>query len=261
MMSHAFEKGNYYFLSYSSKDYCVVSKIRSEIENYGIKCWMAPRDIKAGTNYAHVIEIAIRNAKKFVLVLSESSIWSVWVEKELQRAIHHFQHDASNRIMPIWLDYPVDLDDTPMAYPLEGVQIIGTLSRGDNCRILFPEKIQKALKVSDKIENTLQNYNLHSVRISDIKSKLTKQLSIAYSLNRQLIENCDERIASKQSELNKKCDELKECIQQIKGANIRNAELYTLLRKCLILSDDIRQLIDSISKLHRNSVKQEDGTR
>lgn len=115
---------------------------------------------------------------------------------------HHFQHDESDRIIPIWLDYPIELEDTPMAYPLEGVQIIGSLSHGDNCRILLPEKVQEALKVSDKIENTLQNYNLHSVRISDIKSKLTKQLSVADSINRHLMENCDERIASKQSEIN-----------------------------------------------------------
>ena len=122
-------KKNYYFISYSSKDYRKVNEIRELIEKAGVQCWMAPRDIPYGTNYAHMIEISIKNAEKFILMLSESAVWSVWVEKELQRAIHYFQHNAANKIIAAWVDEPIVLDDTPMGYTLEGVQLAGRLSK------------------------------------------------------------------------------------------------------------------------------------
>ena len=118
MQDEGFQKEKYYFISYSSKDYWFVSQIRDAIEKAGIRCWMAPRDIPHGTNYAHIIEVAIQNAQRFIiLLLSNSSIWSVWVEKELQRAIHHFQHESSSKIVAVWLENQFELDNTPYDVP------------------------------------------------------------------------------------------------------------------------------------------------
>ena len=118
-----FVENRYDFISYSSRDYEKAVQLRKRIEGAGTQCWMAPRDIPHGTNYAHIIELAIRNARRFVLLLSESSVWSVWVEKELLRAIHYFRYAEAERIFAFWIDRPLLLDETPMGYPLEGLQI------------------------------------------------------------------------------------------------------------------------------------------
>jgi TolB-like protein len=74
------------FISYASKDVAVADSIIEALERHGLKCWIAPRDVKAGALYADAIVRAISNAKAFVVVLSENAIASSHVGKEIERA-------------------------------------------------------------------------------------------------------------------------------------------------------------------------------
>jgi hypothetical protein len=74
------------FISYASQDAAVADGIVKALERHGLKCWIAPRDVKAGALYADSIVRAISAAKAFVLVLSESAIASSHVGKEVERA-------------------------------------------------------------------------------------------------------------------------------------------------------------------------------
>ena len=78
------------FISYASHDATVAAALVEALERHGIACWIAPRDVKAGAQYADAIVRAISGARAFVLVLSESSIASSHVSREIERA-------ASNR--------------------------------------------------------------------------------------------------------------------------------------------------------------------
>lgn len=118
-----FREDSYYFLSYSSRDHNLVHQIRGQLEKAGIPCWMAPYDIPSGSNYAWVIEHAIKHAKKFVLLLSPSAAQSVWVGKELKRAISRHQKESPEKLCAAWLYEPFPLQDTPLALPLEDIQI------------------------------------------------------------------------------------------------------------------------------------------
>jgi TolB-like protein/Flp pilus assembly protein TadD len=74
------------FISYASQDAAVAAALVEALERHGVKCWIAPRDVKAGALYADAIVRAISGAKAFVLVLSESAIASSHVSKEIERA-------------------------------------------------------------------------------------------------------------------------------------------------------------------------------
>lgn len=76
------------FISYSSNDLPQAETVRNVLENNGLSCWMAPRDIPGGSNYTKEIPIAIRNCKVFVLILSDSAQNSHWVLKELDSAVN-----------------------------------------------------------------------------------------------------------------------------------------------------------------------------
>ncbi len=118
-----FAENSYYFISYSSKDFKFVSEVRSKLCDADIPCWMAPYDIPQGTNYALIIEHAIKHAKRFVLMLSKSATESVWVLKELLRAIDRFQLEAPEKICVVWVNGQFPIQDTPFALPLEDIQI------------------------------------------------------------------------------------------------------------------------------------------
>jgi TolB-like protein len=74
------------FISYASHDAAVATALVEALGRTGITCWIAPRDVRAGALYADAIVRAISSAKTFVLVLSESSIDSSHVSKEIERA-------------------------------------------------------------------------------------------------------------------------------------------------------------------------------
>src|SRR5205814_4890090 len=74
------------FISYASQDAAVAHALVEALERHGVRCWIAPRDVKAGALYADAIARAISGAKAFVLVLSESAISSSHVGKEIERA-------------------------------------------------------------------------------------------------------------------------------------------------------------------------------
>ena len=109
-LSKTHPKDGYVFISYSTKDWTTAHRIRGRIEKNGVPCWMAPRDIPAGTNYAYIIEQAIARCGIFLVLLSESSAQSVWVHKEILFAQGRLQQ--KNRFHAAWLSKPFDLEKT-----------------------------------------------------------------------------------------------------------------------------------------------------
>jgi TolB-like protein len=91
--------GHDVFVSYASQDAAVANSIVENLEQHGLKCWIAPRDVKPGSQYADAIVRAINEAKAVVLVLSGSAVDSAHVAREVERA-------ASKRkpIIPFRLD-------------------------------------------------------------------------------------------------------------------------------------------------------------
>ena len=61
------------FISYSTNDTDIAEKARDYLEENGLDCWMAPRDIKTSDNYAQEIMDALNEAKIVTLIFSKSS--------------------------------------------------------------------------------------------------------------------------------------------------------------------------------------------
>jgi TolB-like protein len=78
--------GSGVFVSYASQDVSVANSVVEALERHGIRCWIAPRDVKPGAQYADAIVRAINEAKTLVLVLSQSAVGSSHVGREIERA-------------------------------------------------------------------------------------------------------------------------------------------------------------------------------
>ena len=79
----------YVFITHSSKDKKTAIRIRDYLEKNGIICWMAPRDIPVGAEWAKGILEGINNASAMLLVFSSNSNDSPQVRREIERAIHN----------------------------------------------------------------------------------------------------------------------------------------------------------------------------
>jgi len=77
------------FITHSTHDSETAIKIRDYLEANGIQCWMAPRDIPVGEEWAEAILNGIQNASGMLLVFSSNSNNSSQVRREIERAIHN----------------------------------------------------------------------------------------------------------------------------------------------------------------------------
>lgn len=74
------------FISYSSADSNAAFQMVKALENSGISCWIAPRDIPLGSTYAASIIQAIKTSKFFIFVFSNASNESDAVVNEIEKA-------------------------------------------------------------------------------------------------------------------------------------------------------------------------------
>jgi hypothetical protein len=76
------------FVSYSQPDYGCAMELVGRVEQEGINCWIAPRDIAPSADWAAEIIDAISNSRTMILVFSASSNESPQVRREVERAVH-----------------------------------------------------------------------------------------------------------------------------------------------------------------------------
>jgi hypothetical protein len=89
------------FISYAGEDGKVAEAVRRALEDEGIKCWIAPRDVPIGTNYEDAIIDAICVSRVMILIISEHSNKSPHVKREIQNAC---LEDSPTQILPLRVD-------------------------------------------------------------------------------------------------------------------------------------------------------------
>lgn len=92
------------FISYSSRNQAAAQAVCHALEQNGIRCWIAPRDIPAGSKYGDLIDEAIKASRVVVVMFSETAASSVWVNGELNVAF-----SEQKTIIPF------RLDETPLS--------------------------------------------------------------------------------------------------------------------------------------------------
>jgi TIR domain/Pentapeptide repeats (8 copies) len=95
------------FISYSSKDDDFARRIHADLQNSGVRCWFAPHDLPIGDKILDGIDAAIRLRDKVVLILSEYSIKSDWVEDEVTAGFEEERKRGQIVLFPVRLDEAV----------------------------------------------------------------------------------------------------------------------------------------------------------
>ena len=75
------------FVSYSSADHVKADAIRAALEAAGIACWIAPRDLSAGTQWGAGIVQAIDACEAVLVVFSQAANDSPQVAREMELAV------------------------------------------------------------------------------------------------------------------------------------------------------------------------------
>ncbi|MCB1950714.1 MAG: TIR domain-containing protein [Zoogloeaceae bacterium] len=75
------------FISHASEDAARAAEVCAALEAHGVPCWIAPRDVTPGHDYASEILDGIANSRVFVLLLSHEANDSGFVRREAERAV------------------------------------------------------------------------------------------------------------------------------------------------------------------------------
>ena len=92
------------FISHSSHDHEFASTLHRDLQANGVRCWFAPKDMQIGAKIRDSLDIAIREMGRVILVLSEKTLESRWVEKEFETAFEEEQRRKETIVLPIRLD-------------------------------------------------------------------------------------------------------------------------------------------------------------
>ena len=92
------------FISYSAKDQEFAERLHGDLQNKGVRCWFAPEDLKTGDKFRQRIDESIILYDKLLLVLSDQSLASQWVESEVESALEKERQKKTSVLFPIRLD-------------------------------------------------------------------------------------------------------------------------------------------------------------
>jgi hypothetical protein len=91
------------FISYSTKDQAFAERLHADLQDKGVRCWFAPRDIQGGKKIHEQIDEAIHLFDRLLLILSEHSLNSEWVKTEISNARKRELKETRRMLFPVRL--------------------------------------------------------------------------------------------------------------------------------------------------------------
>ena len=91
------------YISHSTRDQAFAERLYADLQNKGVRCWYAPEEIKGGEKLYDQIDSAIKVHDKLLLILSEDSINSEWVQTEMRWCRKAEQREGKRKLFPIRL--------------------------------------------------------------------------------------------------------------------------------------------------------------
>jgi len=129
------------FISYSHQDEAFAERLHTDLEQQGVECWFASHDMRIGDKIRPTIDRSIQAHDKLLLILSEHSIDSDWVEAEVETAFEKESRLQQPMLFPIRLDSAVMDTDRAWAAHIRRTRHIGNFNQWED-----DEAYRKALK-------------------------------------------------------------------------------------------------------------------
>ena len=139
------------FLSYGAKDNEFAEKLYTDLQNKGVRCWYASEDMKIGDKTWDSIYHYIRMRDTVLLILSEDSISSDWIEDEVNAALAEENKRKKPIFFPIRVDAAVLDSDQAWAEYINKTRNVCDFSdwKDHDAYHLAFDKLLDDLKISD----------------------------------------------------------------------------------------------------------------
>jgi len=133
------------FISYSSKNQDFAERLYSDLQSRKVRCWFATEDLKIGDKLRPAFDEAIRVHDKLMVLLSEHSVRSEWVEKEVETAFEKERQQNRTVLFPIRLDDAVMETKEAWAADIRRTRHIGDFRQWKN-HDLYKKAFERLLR-------------------------------------------------------------------------------------------------------------------
>jgi len=140
------------FISYSSKDQDFANRLYTDLQDHNVRCWFASEDMKIGDKIRSSIDKSILLHDKLLLILSEHSVTSTWVEKEVETAFEREREEDKSILCPIKLDEAIKQTKSAWAADVRRMRHIGDFNnwkQSEQYQRAF-KRLLRDLKVDEK---------------------------------------------------------------------------------------------------------------
>jgi uncharacterized protein YjbI with pentapeptide repeats len=140
------------FISYSSHDQAFAERLHADMRAKELRCWFAPEDLKIGDRFQERIEESLRVFDKVMIVLSEASVQSRWVEREVNAAREREDRENRTVLFPIRIDDAVKNAPQPWAADIRRTRHIGDFRVWEvhSAYLKAFERLMRDLKATDR---------------------------------------------------------------------------------------------------------------
>ncbi|HZO75775.1 MAG TPA: toll/interleukin-1 receptor domain-containing protein [Ktedonobacteraceae bacterium] len=133
-------------LSYATEDQAFAEKLYADLQSNGVSCWFAPHDLRIGDKLRDKIYEAIQEKDKLLLILSEHSVTSDWVEREAELAFEREHQPPETLVLfPIRVDDAVMQTYTAWAGDIRRIRFIGDFRQWQN-DVTYQHALQRLLR-------------------------------------------------------------------------------------------------------------------
>ena len=92
------------FISYNAEDARFAERLYRDLQEVGVRCWLDSKELKIGDRWQVEIDRALASHDKVVLVLSEASVASAWVRREVEVALDREAKTNRTILLPLRID-------------------------------------------------------------------------------------------------------------------------------------------------------------
>lgn len=113
------------FISHSTADKAIADRLYGQLQAQGVRCWYAPEDVKTGDKFRQQIDESVRLYEKLLVILSQASLASGWVESEVEMAFERERQTGKLVLFPIRIDRAAMDAPEPWAAEIRRTRHIG----------------------------------------------------------------------------------------------------------------------------------------
>jgi len=102
------------FISYAQTDRDFATRLYSDLQTVGVSCWLDVKELRVGADLRKQISESIKAQDRILLVLSQASAQSSWVNREVKNALQLEQDRGKTVLFPIRIDDAIfSVSDSP----------------------------------------------------------------------------------------------------------------------------------------------------